>query len=398
MDQTTYTHETPGRLTVVGRGSSKYLAYIPNPLPPLLKLDADTLLLLSHADQSLGRLAGIGRFAKHVALLVKPLVRREAVLSSHIEGTQSGLDDLYRYEADHLPFPPRNGSSGDDDAHEVYNYVIALEYGLSRLASLPVSTRLIRELHRRLMKGVRGDQATPGELRTTQNWIGPPGCTLNEATYVPPPVDAMTEALGDLEKYIHETPEVPQLIRLALVHYQFEAIHPFVDGNGRVGRLLLAMLAVEWNLLPSPLLYLSAYFDRNRDTYYRLLLGVSTHGDWLTWIQFFLSAVISESSDTLRRLRSLQDLRDSWHVQLESQPRTSVLTLRLADALIEQPFITVPAAAKLLGVTYRTAQLHVDRLLQARILKPRDARRYGKVYTAGDVLQIVNALLQHIES
>jgi Fic family protein len=208
----------------------------------------------------------------------------------------------------------------------------------------------------------------------------------------------MTEALGNLEKYIHETPEVPQLIRLALVHYQFEAIHPFVDGNGRVGRLLLAMLAVEWNLLPSPLLYLSAYFDRNRDTYYRLLLGVSTHGDWLTWIQFFLSAVISESSDTLRRLRSLQDLRDSWHVQLESQPRTSVLTLRLADALIEQPFITVPAAAKLLGVTYRTAQLHVDRLLQARILKPRDARRYGKVYTAGDVLKIVNALLQHSES
>ena len=173
-------------------------------------------------------------------------------------------------------------------------------------------------------------------------------------------------------------------------YYQFEAIHPFVDGNGRVGRLLLALLTVQWNLLPSPLLYLSACFDHNRDTYYRLLLGVSTRGEWLEWIRFFLSAVISESSDTLSRLRSLQDLRDSWHLQLESQPRTSALTLRLADSLMEQPFVSVPAAAKLLGVTYRTAQLHVDRLQQEGILKPRDARRYGKVYEASDVLRVLN--------
>lgn len=393
-----FTRDSPGRLTPIGSGASKYSAFIPNPLPPRVELDADTLLLLSQADQSLGQLAGIGHFVKNSALLVKPLLRREAVLSSHIEGTQSGLDELYRYEADRLPFPQRQGSSDNEDAHEVYNYVVALEYGLHRLESLPVSTRLIRELHRHLMKGVRGEQATPGELRTTQNWIGPTGCTLNEATYVPPPVDAMTETLGGLEKYVHHAPEYPQLVRLALVHYQFEAIHPFIDGNGRVGRLLLALLTVQWNLLPSPLLYLSAYFDHERDTYYRLLLGVSTRGEWLEWIRFFLSAVISESSDTLSRLHSLQDLRDSWHLQLESQPRTSALTLRLADSLMEQPFVSVPAAAKLLGVTYRTAQLHVDRLQHEGILKPRDARRYGKVYTAEDVLRVINAPTQHEES
>jgi Fic family protein len=391
MDPTRFTRDSPGRLTPIGRGASKYVAYIPDQLPPRVELDTDTLLLLSQADQSLGRLAGIGHFVKNSALLVKPLLRREAVLSSHIEGTQSGLAELYRYEADRLPFPPRQGSSDNEDAHEVYNYVVALEYGLHRLESLPVSTRLIRELHRHLMKGVRGEQATPGELRTTQNWIGPAGCTLNEATYVPPPVDAMTEALGDMERYVHRAPEYPQLVRLALVHYQFEAIHPFVDGNGRVGRLLLALLTVQWNLLPSPLLYLSAYFDHNRDTYYRLLLGVSTRGEWLEWVRFFLSAVISESYDTLSRLRSLQDLRDSWHLRLESQPRTSALTLQLADSLMEQPFVTVPAAAKLLGVTYRTAQLHVDRLQHEGILKPRDARRYGKVYEASDVLRVLNA-------
>ena len=397
MDTAMFTRDSPGRLTPIGTGASKYAAYIPDPLPPRVELDADSLLLLSQADQSLGRLAGIGHFVKNSALLVKPLLRREAVLSSHIEGTQSGLDELYRYEADRLPFPQRQASSDNEDAHEVYNYVVALEYGLHRLESLPVSTRLIHELHRHLMKGVRGEQATPGELRTTQNWIGPAGCTLNEATYVPPPVDAMTETLGDLEKYVHRAPEYPQLVRLALVHYQFEAIHPFIDGNGRVGRLLLALLTVQWNLLPSPLLYLSAYFDHKRDTYYRLLLGVSTRGEWLEWIRFFLSAVISESSDTLSRLRSLQDLRDSWHLQLESQPRTSTLTLRLADSLMEQSFITVPGAAKLLGVTYRTAQLHVDRLQQAGILRPRDARRYGKVYEASDILRVLNADIEEAE-
>lgn len=390
MDVAMFTQDSPGKLTRIGRGPSGYTAYVPNPLPPHLQLDPDTLLLLSQADQSLGRLAGIGQFVKNSTLLLKPLVRREAVLSSQIEGTRSGLDDLYRYEAEQL-FPAREGSADNEDAHEVMNYVVALEYGIHRLDSLPVSVRLIRELHRHLMKGVRGEQATPGELRTTQNWIGPAGCTLNEATYVPPPVDAMTEALGEIENYVHNAPEYPQLIRLALVHYQFESIHPFVDGNGRVGRLLLALLAVQWNLLPSPLLYLSAYFERNRDIYYRLLLGVSTRGDWIEWIRFFLSAVTEESYDTMKRLHALQALADSWHMKLESQPRTSALTLRLADSLMEQPFVTVPAAAKLLGVTYRTAQLHVDRLQQEGILKPRDARHYGKIYQASDILRVLNS-------
>src|SRR5450756_1430139 len=223
-----FTRDGPGRLTPIGSGASKYSAFIPNPLPPRVELDADTLLLLSQADQSLGQLAGIGHFVKNSTLLVKPLVRREAVLSSQIEGTQSGLDDLYRYEADQLLFPTHKGSADNEDVHEVLNYVVALEYGVHRLESLPVSTRLIRELHRHLMKGVRGERATPGELRTTQNWIRPAGCTLNDATYVPPPVDAMTDGLGEVERYIHNAPEYPQLIRLALVHY---SSRPFIHSS-----------------------------------------------------------------------------------------------------------------------------------------------------------------------
>lgn len=392
MDKTKFTNASPGHFTPVGGGVSRYMAFVPNPLPPPFQLDANTLLLLSEADQVVGQLASIGRLATHPALLIKPLVRREAVLSSHIEGTHSGLEDLYRFEASRLLTPTQPNPATVEDVHEVYNYVLALEHGLHRLNSLPMSIRLILELHRRLMHGVRGGQATPGELRVSQNWIGPPDCTLNEATYVPPPPDEMAEALQGLELYLHQTPESPPLIRLALVHYQFEAIHPFVDGNGRVGRLLLALLAVQWNSLPSPLLYLSAYFDRNRDEYYRLLFDVSARGDWTAWIRFFLTAVISESRDTFNKLKALQDLRDRWRSELQSQRRMSVLTLRLVDHLIEHPYITVPMAAKLLGATYRTAQLHIEHLVRLGILTAQDARRYGKVYTAKDVLRIVSTI------
>lgn len=394
MDATKFTDASPGHFTPVGVGVSCYMAFVPNPLPPSFQLDADTLLLLSEADQAVGQLASIGRLATHIALLIKPLVRREAVLSSHIEGTHSGLEDLYRFEAGQLLTSTQPSPAVTEDVHEVYNYVLALEHGVHRLNSLPMSIRLIRELHRHLMRGVRGEQATPGDLRVSQNWIGPPNCTLNEVTYVPPPPDKMAKALQGLELYLHQTPELPQLIRLALAHYQFEAIHPFVDGNGRVGRLLLPLLTVQWNLLPSPLLYLSAYFDRNKDEYYRLLLNVSTHGEWTAWIRFFLTAVISESRDTFDKLKTLQDLRDRWRSELQSQRRVSVLTLRLVDNLIEQPYITVPTAAKLLGVTYRTAQLHIERLVRLGILTAQDARRYGKVYTANDMLRIVSTVAE----
>jgi Fic family protein len=248
-------------------------------LPSHIEFDRALVSALSDADRALGELAGLGRTLPNPNLLIRPFIRREAVLSSRIEGTQADAADLYAYEAKQLALPLSSSAASDTDVREVFNYVRALEYGLERLSTLPVSLRLIREVHDVLMKGVRGEFATPGEFRRTQNWIVWPGCTLKDATYVPP-VAEMREALGDLEKYLYADDPLPPLIRLALIHYQFEAIQPFIDGNGRIGRLLISLLLINWNLQPVPLLYLSAYFERQRDAYYDHLLAVSERGNW----------------------------------------------------------------------------------------------------------------------
>ena len=252
---------------------------MPHPLPPELPFDAGLVNTLSDADRALGELAGLGRTLPNPQLLIAPFIRREAVLSSRIEGTQTDLTDLYAYEAGQLPlFAGLKMVPPESDVKEVTNYVRAMEYGLERLQTLPVSLRLIRELHGILMEGVRGDRATPGEFRRSQNWIGRPGCTLNEAEFVPPPVPEMHEALDAFEKYLHAGNTYPPLVRLAFIHYQFETIHPFLDGNGRIGRLLVTLLLVTWNLLPLPLLYLSAFFEQHRQAYYDLLRVVSEKG------------------------------------------------------------------------------------------------------------------------
>ena len=245
MNPDDFRTSTSGRVIRVGQGQSAYWAFVPNPLPPPLTLDTALIRWLSEADRALGELAGLGRALPNPHLLISPFIRREAVLSSRIEGTQADLADLYAFEAGQLALPGFKPAPSEADVREVANYVRALEYGLERLSTLPVSLRLIREVHARLMEGVRGESATPGEFRRTQNWIGAPGCTLNEATYVPPPVEEMHAALDAFEKYLHTEDELPPLVRLALIHYQFEAIHPFVDGNGRIGRLLLSLLLVH---------------------------------------------------------------------------------------------------------------------------------------------------------
>jgi Fic family protein len=259
-----------GRVVTAGAGAAAYRAFVPHPLPPPLAPDAELWRVLSGADRALGELAGLGRTLPNAQLLVRPFIHREAVLSSRIEGTHTDLAGLYAYEA-------RQGEPVEDeaDAHEVHNYVVALDYGIERLAKLPVSLRLMREIHERLMTDVRGGYATPGQFRRSQNWIGAPGSTLQNATYVPPPPAEMHAALNAFEKYLHAEDAYPPLVRLAFAHYQFEAIHPFVDGNGRVGRLLLALLLVAWDLLPQPLLYLSPYFEANRRDYYDLLRRLS---------------------------------------------------------------------------------------------------------------------------
>jgi len=390
MDPARFGKSTAGQVIRVGQGEAAYWAFVPHPLPPHLAADWESTAILSDADRGLAELAGLGRSMPNPHLLIGPFVRREAVLSSRIEGTQADLADLYAYEAGQLPLPGMEAAPPEADVREVLNYVNALEYGLKRLETLPVSLRLMRELHERLLAGVRGEHATPGEFRRSQNWIGAPGCTLNEATFVPPPVPQMHDSLNALEKYLHSQDAYPPLVRLAFIHYQFEAIHPFVDGNGRIGRLLLSLLLVEWQLLPLPLLYLSAYFHRHRQEYYDLLLGVSERGDWSAWLLFFLRGVAEQARDALERARRLQDLREEWHRRL-AQARTSALTLRLVDILFTSPILTISQAQRLLKVgSYHSARKNVEKLVSAGILQPEGDATYGKTYVAAEILRIVH--------
>ncbi len=377
-----------GRLIRVGQGKTAYWAFVPHPLPPDLPLDWELVSVLTRAEHAVGELSGVGRTMPNPHLLIGPFMRREAVLSSRIEGTRADIADLYAYEAGQLSLPGLKPPLPESEIREVLNYVHALEYGLERLATLPVSLRLVRELHERLLEGVRGEYATPGEFRRSQNWIGPPGCPLNEARYVPPPAPQMREALDAWEKYLHHENRYPPLVRLALIHYQFEAIHPFVDGNGRIGRLFLSLLLVEWELLPLPLLYLSAYFYRHRQEYYDLLLAVSEQGAWREWVLFFLRGIIEQAQDAIVRGQRLQDLQAAWRQRL-AQARASALLLRLADALFESPVITIPMAQNLLGTTYHSARRNVERLVQEGILQPvDDARSRSRTFTATEILDI----------
>jgi Fic family protein len=343
----------------------------------------------------LGELAGLGRAMPNPDLLIGPFLRREAVLSSRIEGTQTDITQLYAFEAGQLSLPGMKSAPPESDTREVMNYVQAQKYGLERVKTLPVSLRLLRELHERLMHGVRGGIATPGEFRRVQNFIGSQGATIGDALYVPPPVNELNPALDAFEKYLHEGNELPPLVRLALIHYQFEAIHPFLDGNGRIGRLLISLLLVNWNLLPIPLLYLSAYFERNRRQYYDLLLAVSERGAWREWIVFFLEGMAAQSKDALVRAKKLQDLQAEWRQKL-TRSRASALSLRLADSLFESPIISIPGAQQLLKLqSYRSAKLHVDRLVKAGILfnwesvRKYDASIGAKIFLAPEILRIL---------
>lgn len=272
---------------------------------------------------------------------------------------------------------------------EVLNYVRALEYGLERVAELPVSLRLLRELHERLMTGVRGNQATPGEFRRSQNWIGRPGCMLNEAEYVPPPAAEMHAALDLFERYLYTDDDYPPLVRLAFIHYQFEAIHPFLDGNGRIGRLLISLLLVNWDLLSLPLLYLSAYFEQHRQEYYDLLLAVSQRGAWREWLAFFLAGVEEQARDANARAKRLQDLQLAWRRRL-TQARASALLPRLADALFDSPSVTVPQVQQILGVTHRSANLAVAHLVDEGILRPVEGRLRNRQFVAQGILDVVS--------
>jgi Fic family protein len=377
-----FTNRAPGQVRKTPQG---YWAFSPNPLPPELEPTWDLARRISLADRALSELAGIARTLPNPHLLIGPFVRREAVLSSRIEGTQASLSDLFVFEASGVANPRT------PDVKEVANYVDALEHGLKRLAELPISLRLIREMHARLMSGifgVRGEHLTPGEFRRSQNWIGPPGCALADATYVPPPEAEMKVALSELEKYLHTTSPLPPLVRMALVHYQFEAIHPFLDGNGRIGRLLITLLLCAEGLLPQPLLYLSAFFERHRPDYYRLLLAVSQEGRWVDWVSFFLDGVAQQSQDAIKRSSRLLDLWQTYRERLQSE-RSSPLALRMVDVLFSYPVVTLAGTTRLLGVTPRAAQNNIDKLIAEGILRETTGRQRNRVYASRRIIEIL---------
>ncbi len=357
-----------------------YRAYVPAALPPPLVWEQGLSLSLSAADRAIGQLAGEGRRLANPHLLIRPFVRKEAVLSSRIEGTQATLGELLAAEAGGTA--PRNAT----DLHEVSNYVAALEYGLGRLDTLPLSLRLVRELHEALMSGVRGEAATPGEFRRSQNWIGPPGCSLDDATYVPPPPTELLACLGDWERFLHDD-ALPPLAHLALVHAQFEAIHPFLDGNGRVGRLLITLLLVQWGVLPSPLLYLSAFFEATREEYYARLLGVTERGEWEEWLVYFLRGVALQSLDAVERIQRIDDLFAQWRPAL-SRGR-SHLPEKTLDLFAENPFWTVSGVASRLAVAFTTAQRAITRLEAVGIVTQVGQRRRNRVYCAEAILNVL---------
>jgi len=341
-----------------------YRAFIPAPLPPEPPVQVDDAMLgvLSRADQALGRLDGLTQTLPNPDLFVAMYVRREAVLSSQIEGTQSTLEDVLTFELD------GRGREFPKDVEEVVNYIRAMNYGLERLATLPISLRLIREIHAELLRGVRGSQRQPGEFRKTQNWIGPQNTPLAQATFVPPPPHEMRQALDNLEKFLHHDHGFPTLIECGLVHAQFETIHPFLDGNGRVGRLLITFLLVHRGILHRPLLYLSHFLKRHRAEYYDRLMAIREAGDWEGWARFFLRGVAETADEAVETARSILQLREQ-HRALAQEKGLGVNGLKLLDLLFERPLVNVNLVKSHLNVSFATANKLVEQLERLELLK-----------------------------
>lgn len=382
MNKDNFLSPQAGQAVLTPRG---YWAFIPAPLPPSISYNQPLVLALSRADTALSELSGLGRHMINPHLLIASYIRKEAVLSSRIEGTRAGIADLL---LDDLETP--GGTSSSADLKEVQNYVNALEYGIDRLNALPLSLRLVREIHARLMEGVRGGNATPGEFRRSQNWIGAAGTTLADATYVPPPPDEMMGCLASWELFLQDRGNFPELIQCALLHEQFEAIHPFLDGNGRIGRLLITLFLIERGRLSQPLLYLSAFIEAHRQEYYNLLQRVRTDGDWTSWLHYFLRGVEETSKQAVRQAGALLDLREQLHIRIRSKPKAAALI----DHLFTNPYITVSRAGALLNVSLPTARQILKTLEESGVLQEVTGRAWGKTYVATEILRIIEYPMQ----
>lgn len=358
-----------------------YEAFVPAPLPPETTWSPALIRSLSDAAQLIGRLSGEGKQLPNPHLLIRPFVKQEAVLSSRIEGTQATLGELLANEAGAYV------NRSPDDLKEVSNYVKALDYGIKRLKTLPLSLRLVREIHEKLMEGVRGDHATPGQFRKSQNWIGPAGCTLQNASYIPPSPEVLMECLGQWENFLHVT-DVPPLIQAGLLHYQFEAIHPFLDGNGRIGRLLIILFLMERNILTTPMLYLSAFFEATRSEYYGRLSAVSQNSEWELWLEYFLNGIARMSEDVLSRAERINGLIQTWREKTAGQ-KPKVLSEAIG-LLAENPFWTIKKMAQRLDVAFTTAQRVIDVLAENHIISQTDNAQRDRLFCAKAIMAILD--------
>lgn len=362
-----------------------YKAFIPNPLPPIpeIEMNQEMWNLLSQADRALGRLDGATDALPNPDLFVFMYVRKEAVLSSQIEGTQASLIDVLEFESQAVE--PDN----PQDVEEVVNYIAAINYGLKCLKKLPVSLRLVREIHQELMKGVRGSERNPGEFRRTQNWIGAGGCSLAKATYVPPPPYDMLQSLDNLEKFLHSPQPMPILIKIGLAHAQFETIHPFLDGNGRTGRLLITFLLCEQNILQRPLLYISYYFKMHRTEYYDRLQAVRDTGNWEDWLKFFLRGVYEVAQEAAATARKIVKLKEEHRqLLLGEMGRKSGSAIALLESLYFKPIFTVEHVAEITNLSYPNANALIKKLVGIGLLQEITGQKRNRVFSYAPYLDV----------
>lgn len=372
--------------------SDGYHAFNPDPLPPDLEMDNDLVIALVDAQQALSELAGIGRTVQNPRMLIRPFIRKEAVLSSRIEGTRADLSDVYAMEAGQEQFiekPQR------PEAREVLNYVRATEVGMERLQEERISIEMVKDLHEILLSGVRGEQKTPGEFRDRQNFIGPPGAGIDDARFVPPPPPIAHYAIQDLEEFLHEEQDLPALLEIGLIHYQFETIHPFVDGNGRLGRLLITLMMCERGLLSEPFLYVSAYFNRYRDEYINRLFEVSASGRWNEWLKFFLRAIEEQSKEAFIRSNELRELKEQYRLQY--QDTQSETLLQVIYLLFSNPVVTVPQAVDEIGKTYPAVNNAFQQLEEEGVLVEITGKQRNRMFRAVEIFDVITQPLDEIQ-
>ncbi|MFV1995827.1 MAG: Fic family protein [Verrucomicrobiales bacterium] len=374
----------PAQRPYCQRQPEGYFAFVPPGLPPELPIDWDLAALLSEADRAVAELSGAGRLLPNPHLLIRPYLRREAVLSSLIEDTYAEVDELLLLEAAPDEEPPR------PSIREVSNHVRALETGLARLAELPISTRLIQEVHAILLASVRGGESTktPSEFRRSQNWIGQPGSTVQTATFVPPPPHALDATLSAWENYLHADSTEPGLVKIALLHYQFEAIHPFLDGNGRIGRLLITLFLCARGILSEPLLYLSSFFERYRDEYYRHLFAVSTSGEWQPWITFFLTGVRDTAREALADTRALVDLYNRYRAIMDNSKRVPSAAAGVLDTLFAAPMLSISNHSKRFGEPYHNVSKGVEFWQKHGLVTEITNQRRNRIFAAPEVIEL----------